>query len=216
MERIRFQEMLSRLKGEVTSMLKDVTDQFNRLYEALESMDKTKAEAIISFDEAINEKEDKINEDSFLIIAKECPVASDLRMIMTAIRIANDLERIGDYACNLAKYIIHTTTKHEYNKAILDYFKPLMAMFDIIQHAYLENDVVEALKVAKMDERIDGIYENHVKKFIRILKHEVDISASEAGRILFVIKQLERTGDHLTNISEAIIYCVRAERLTLN
>jgi len=216
MERLKFQAMLDHIRTQVIGMIKDVTDQYHRLESAIQTMGKESAKGIITFDEIINKQEEDINENSFLVIAKECPVASDLRMIMTAIKIANDLERVGDYACNMAKYIIHTTTEEAYNKTILEYFKPIYDMFDLVLEAYKTNDVVEALKVAKMDERIDDIYENHVKKFIRILKKEVDVSASEAGRILFVIKQLERTGDHLTNIAEAIIYYVRAEKLTLN
>ena len=135
---------------------------------------------------------------------------------MTAIKIASDLERIADYACNIAKYIMHTQTQPMYTDIIDVFFPPIEAMFTELSIAYQDKDLERAMQVAKQDEQIDDLFEKHVKTFIRITKTEVNTSAEEAARAILVIKQLERTGDHLTNIAEAIIYHQKATHIVLN
>ncbi len=167
-------------------------------------------------DETINRQEDQINEKVVSLIIQESPVASDLRMVVTAMKIANDLERIADYVCNIAKYIIHTKEVSNHNEMFDEFFDPLLGMFKDINKAYTNENVELALAVAKQDEELDDLFDKHVKRLIEIAKSEIDSPAEEAARALFVIKNLERAGDHLTNISEQIIYLHKAKRITLN
>lgn len=215
-ERIKFETLLRELQDLVIDMMDDVTSQYKKVRNALKSMDKSSAEKLIAIDETINRQEDQINEKVVSLIIQEAPVASDLRMVITAMKISNDLERIADYVCNIAKYIIHTKENSDHNVMFDAFFDPLLKMFKDIQKAYSNENVELALAVAKQDEEMDDLFDEHVKKLIKIAKSETDAPAEEAARALFVIKNLERAGDHLTNISEQIIYLHKAKRITLN
>lgn len=215
-ERQHFERQLEKLRTRVVTMMNDVSDQYKRVRHALELSDKKLAQGLIAFDEDINQQEIDINETVLSIIIRETPVASDLRMVITAIKIASDLERIADYACNIAKYIINTQTQALYTDLIDAFFPPIALMFEKLAQAYADKDIELAMAIAKQDEEIDDLFEKHVKKFIRITKTEINTSAEEAARAILVIKQLERTGDHLTNIAEAIIYHQKATHIVLN
>lgn len=211
-----FNEELLSLRKLVVDMLSQVKKHYRIIYDALETQNYKGVSKLIAADEIINDYEDDINEKAYLIILKECPVARDLRIVLTAIRIASDLERLGDYMTNIAVYIEKTKTEIHYRKYLMEYFTPIFKMMDNLKDAYINNSANVAYNAIEVDSEIDEIYEKHVKRFIKILKREIDVTAEESGRILFVIKQLERSGDHLTNIAEAIIYLVRAQRVTLN
>ncbi len=215
-ERIKFETLLVELQDLVIDMIDDVTDQYKKLRSTLKSMDRASAESLIAVDETINQQENQINEKVVSLIIQEAPVASDLRMVITAMKIANDLERIADYVCNIAKYIIHTKESSDHNVMFDAFFDPLLKMFKDIQKAYTNENVELALAVAKQDEELDDLFDSNVKNLIEIAKSQVDSPAEEAARALFVIKNLERAGDHLTNISEQIIYLHKAKRITLN
>jgi len=215
-ERIKFETLLVELQDLVIDMMEDVTSQYQKLRTTLQSMDHKAAEGLIAVDETINRQEETINEKVVSLIIQEAPVASDLRMVITAMKISNDLERIADYVCNIAKYIIHTEEQTDHNAMFDAYFEPLLKMFEDIHKAYTSENVELALAVAKADEALDDLFDEHVKKLMKITKSEIDTPAEEAARALFVIKNLERAGDHLTNISEQIIYLHKAKRITLN
>lgn len=215
-ERIKFETLLSELQDLVIDMISDTQDQYKNLRIALKNMDVKKAEQLIGYDEAINRLENTINERVVSIIIQESPVASDLRMVITAMKIASDLERIADYVCNIAKYIIHTKHDTEHQPMYDRFFDPLLDMFKNIKKAYAEENVELALNVARKDEDLDDLFDENVKSLVQITKKEIDIAAEEAARALFVIKNLERAGDHLTNISEQIVYLHKAKRISLN
>lgn len=215
-ERIKFETALLQLHNEVVQMMDDVTQQYVSLRKALFETDRTLAETLISKDEAINLKERTINEFVISLIIKESPVASDLRAVITAMKIASDLERIADYVCNISKYIIHTKVQTELGEMFDSFFEPLLSMFEKINLAYSEENVELALNVAHQDEELDELFDKNVKILINTAKDYTDTKAEEAARALFVIKNLERAGDHLTNISESIVYLHKAKRITLN
>ena len=215
-ERIKFETLLKELQDLVVDMMEDVTSQYQGIRTALKTMDKKIAEELITVDETINKAEDQINEKVVSLIIRESPVASDLRMVITAMKIASDLERIADYVCNIAKYIIHTKESSNHNIMFDAFFDPLLTMFKDINTAYTNENVELALAVAQADEQMDDLFDENVKRLMRIAKSKVDAPAEEAARALFVIKNLERAGDHLTNISEQIIYLHKAKRITLN
>ena len=215
-ERIKFETALLQLHEEVAQMIADVSTQYVQIRKALFEMNRPLAESLIAKDEAINQKERSINEFVISIIIKESPVASDLRAVITAMKIASDLERIADYVCNISKYIIHTKVKTDLENMFDTFFEPLLSMFDKIAQAYSEENVELALEVAHQDEELDELFDLNVKNLINTAKDYTDSKAEEAARALFVIKNLERAGDHLTNISESIVYLHKAKRITLN
>ncbi len=215
--RKRFVNELEDLNNKVLDMGSEVIESFNNLIKVCETGDLEIAKEIIENDKMINEIEVSINVDGYLIIARQCPVASDLRRIITALKISNDLERIADYAVNIAKYFLKT--KHDNSivvESIIFLGKHLIKMLEGIMEAFDKEDIELALLINEQDEVLDDVYKEEVKKLINIGKTSTDEESEEAIRGLLVIKQIERAGDHVTNVAENIIYLVNGKRVELN
>jgi len=215
--RKRFTNELEDLNNKVLDMGSEVVDTFKNIIAACELYDLDIAKDIIENDQMINDIEISINVDGYLLIARQCPVASDLRRIITALKISNDLERIADYAVNIAKYMIKT--KHDNSvvvSSIMFLGKHLISMLEGIMESFKKEDIELALKVNDQDEILDDVYNEEVKKLINIGKTRTDEESEEAIRGLLVIKQIERAGDHVTNIAENIVYLVNGKRVELN
>lgn len=212
-----FDVSLKQLKDKMLEMFTKVETVYKLMFEALEKMDTDLATSLIDNDKHINNLETAINQTAYLIILKQSPVAKDLRFILTAIKIANDLERMADYATNCAMYILKTNQAEKaYNNEIVKYKNYLIDMLVTIKRAYDENDVSIAYDVCDKDNRIDLLYRKQLDDFVEVAKTMTDEKAEEASRALLVIKQLERAGDHMTNIAEHIIYLIGGKLVELN
>ncbi len=215
--RKHFSDELEELNNRVEAMGQEVLESYKRLVIACEDNDIDLAHHIMDHDKIVNGLEESINVDAYLLIAKQCPVASDLRQIISAVKISNDLERIADYSVNIAKYIIKTKNDNDQFVsrvvALTNLFIPMLK--DIIK-AFKSRDVEAALKVSEIDEKIDTTYKKYVKEFIKLARAKTDEEAEEAMRVILVLKQIERAGDHVTNIAENIVYMVNAKRLELD
>ncbi len=215
--RKKFTNELNDLNNKVLDMGSEVIDTFKNMIQACELYDLDIAKDIIENDQMINDIEISINVDGYLLIARQCPVASDLRRIITALKISNDLERIADYAVNIAKYMIKT--KHDNTvvvESIIFLGTHLISMLEGIMESFEKEDIELALEVNDQDEILDDVYKEEVKKLINIGKTTTDEESEEAIRGLLVIKQIERAGDHVTNIAENIVYLVNGKRVELN
>jgi phosphate transport system protein len=215
--RKRFSSELIDLNNKVLDMGNEVIESFKNLINACEINNQDMAKEIIENDQMINDIEISINVDGYLLIARQCPVASDLRRIITALKISNDLERIADYSVNIAKYMLKT--KHDNSmvvKSIMFLGKHLIEMLEDIMEAFEKEDIELALKVNDRDEILDDVYKEEVKELIKIGKTSTDEESEEAIKGLLVIKQIERAGDHITNIAENIVYLVNGKRVELN
>ncbi len=215
--RKHFIDELKDLNQKVIDMGEEVYKSYVKLISVCETKDLDLAEQIQEQDKLINEMEVSINVDAYLVIAKQCPVASDLRRIITALKISNELERIGDYTVNIAKYIIKTkNNNNEFLESIKALSTIFMEMLENIMEAFENEDVRLALEVNESDEVLDNQYKKYVKDFTRKAKDATDEAVEEAMRALLVIKQIERAGDHVTNIAENIVYLVNGKRVELN
>jgi phosphate transport system protein len=215
--RKHFDEDLHDLNEKVLYMGNEIVRGFKALTVACEKKSNEIAETIVEGDITINELEVSINVDAYLIIAKQCPVASDLRRIITALKISNDLERIGDYAVNISTYLINTkNNNNQFLHAIIDLSNFVVKMLEGIMKAFKEENITLALEVNDMDEQLDERYKKEVKELIKIGKNKTDEESEEAFRAVLVLKQLERAGDHITNIAENIVYLVNGKRVELN
>lgn len=215
--RKHFVEELNELNVKVVKMGDEVYDSYVKLISVCESGDLELAEQIMEQDKLINELEISVNVDAYLLIAKQCPVASDLRRIITALKISNELERIADYTVNIAKYMIKTRNDNEqFLKTIIRLSTIFMDMLENIIEAFKNEDIKLALEVNDSDELLDNEYKEAVKNFIRIAKDASEEAVEEAMRAILVIKQIERAGDHVTNIAENIVYLVNGKRVELN
>lgn len=215
--RKKFTNELNDLNDKILYMGNEVVDAFKNIIKACESKDLNIAKDIIENDKMINDIEISINVDGYLLIARQCPVASDLRRIITALKISNDLERIADYAVNIAKYMLKTKNDNSTVVKSITYLgKHLIIMLNGIMESFEKEDIEQALKVNNQDEILDDVYKQEVKKLIKIGKTSTDEVSEEAMRGLLVIKQIERAGDHVTNIAENIVYLVSGKRVELN
>lgn len=215
--RTQFDDDLRDLNAKVANMGLEVIYSYEKLITACKNRDNDIAQDIIETDKFINEIEIGINVDAYLIIAKQCPVASDLRRIITALKISNDLERIADYSVNISKYLINTANESDiFINAIIELTSHVIEMLKKIMKAFDDKDMALAMKVDEADDILDEMYNKHIKKLIKIGTIKTDEDSENAIRTILVLKQIERAGDHITNIAENIVYLVSGKRVELN
>ncbi len=215
--RKHFIDELNDLNQKVSTMGDQVYNSYVKLMAVCNTGDLDLAEQIMEQDKLVNEMEVSINVDGYLLIAKQCPVASDLRRIITALKISNELERIADYTVNVAKYLKRNQqTSDMFLKEIIVLGTIFMEMLDNIMDAFRNENVALALEVNEADEVLDKEYKKSVKNLMKIAKTSSDKEIEESMEALLVLKQLERAGDHVTNIAESIVYLVNGKRVELN
>lgn len=203
----RLRDMVARMGGLAERQVADAT-------RALVRRDTELASEVVSRDAQIDALEREIESYCVRLLALRQPMAQDLRVIIAAMKASNDLERIGDYARNAAKRAIvlaslpsigslngferMTTLVQENLKAAMD--------------AFVNNDAEAAQRVWEADEPIDAIYNGIFRELLTFMMEDPR-NISAATHMLFIAKNLERIGDHTTNIAERIFYAVRGDML---
>ena len=173
------------------------------------------AEVTLENDKAIDRLERSVDGNAVSIIARRQPVASDLRQIVTAIRIAGDLERIGDLAKNIAKRAI-AVAGEQHPKQVMTGFlhigEAAMRQLKDVLDAYSQRDATAALSVWERDQEIDAMYNSLYIELLTAMMDEPQ-KAGLYAHLLFSAKNIERIGDHATNIAETIYYCIKGKVL---
>ncbi|WP_270179286.1 phosphate signaling complex protein PhoU [Alkalihalobacillus sp. CinArs1] len=215
--RENFQEQLDEIKAQLLELGSLAQLAVDESIKALKNQDVEKALEIIDNDHEINELEEEINEKVIWLIAKEQPLASDLRRLISALKISTDVERVGDLAVNIAKSIIRIGDK-PFVKPIEEI--PALAekannMLREVLSSFYEEDVNQAKAVADADDEIDTMYGRLVKELLELMTKYPD-SISQIQQLAFICRYIERIGDHCTNISESVIYVVKGKRYDLN
>jgi len=204
-----FDEEIRKLNNYITHMGGLAEAQLQAAIETLVKRDADTASRIIQDDSKIDEHENLISQQVVRLLALRQPMAIDLRQIVAALKISSDLERFGDYATNIAKRSIAL--------AQLPPLKPLFAiprMAKLVQQnikdvldAYTEADAVKAIQVWQRDEEVDEMYTSLFRELLTyMMEDQRNISASI--HLLFIAKNVERMGDHATNIAETIHFIV--------
>ncbi len=185
-----------------------------RSLKALVENDVDLAEKVMEADDAIDKKIEEIEDDCILLIAKQQPIAHDLRVIATGFKISTDIERIGDHAFDIAR------TAKEEGGLLDDERKALIRelgdcaveMVSRAMEAYRAADIHMADEIRHMDRKIDDIFN---RTFYSLSHFVTDESkrVEDATRLLFVARFLERIGDHAVNIAEWVVYLETAERI---
>ncbi len=207
-----YEEELSYLQALVLELGNLALEQLNKALETFEENDPEKAEAIVKRDEKVNDLEHEVDKMSLMIITKMEPKAADLRYVLTASKIASDLERIADYAKSIAKKgkrgFAEEHTQH------LGYVKhmgqELTAMLGTILEAFKELSVEKALDVWHSDSNVDALFKEGVTGMRNCVEAE-DLEGKGFISLLFTMRCLERVGDHITNIAEHIYFIKYAE-----
>ncbi len=184
---------------------------------ALQEVDVVKAKSIIRQDPELNNLEDRITEIGSKLIATQQPVAKDLRIILSAFKIASDLERMGDLAVDVAKVVLRLEGQ-ELIKPLIDL--PRMAeitntmTYESIQ-AFIHENVDLAYKVGRDDDSVDALYSQIIRELFSLMV-ENPVTISQAVLLSFVGRYIERIADHATNIGESVVYLVTGKRPDLN
>ncbi len=215
--RENFQEQLDEIKTKLLELGSLAQVAVDDAITALKNQDVDKALEIIDNDYKINRLEEEINETAIWLIAKEQPLATDLRRLISALKITTDVERVGDLAVNIAKSIIRIGDK--------PFVKPIEEIPALAQKAnnmlkevlasFYDEDVNKAMAVADADDEIDNMYGRLVKELLELMTEHPE-SVSQIQQLSFICRYVERIGDHCTNISESVIYVVKGKRYDLN
>jgi phosphate transport system protein len=209
-----YDEHITLLTRKILEMGGLVEHQISQAIEALRNRDVDKAMAAIELDDRIDRIEEEIDQYAIRLFATRQPMAVDLRLIAMAMKISNDLERIGDYASNIASRC------ERLNKS--PPVKPLytiprmsqlaLAMLKDVLDAYVDRDVDKAIAVWHRDDEVDDMYTSLLREVLTYMMEDPR-NISPCIDLLFVAKNLERIADHTTNIAEKIHYIMHGERI---
>ncbi|MCU6710465.1 phosphate signaling complex protein PhoU [Paenibacillus sp. J5C_2022] len=207
-------EQLHNLLVEMGAFVKKALDDS---VEALKNVDVEAAQAVIDKDIELNSMEEDVMELGSKLIATQQPVAKDLRRILSAFRIASDLERMGDLSVDIAKVVLRLDGQ-ELIKPLIDL--PRMAeiigtMTDESIQSFVQENVDLAYKMAKDDDQVDMLY-GQITRELSLMMMENPRNIAQASLLSFVGRYMERFGDHATNIGESVVYLVTGTRPDLN
>lgn len=209
-----FDKDLAELVGKILVMSEMDIRQIKAAIEALRKRDGVIARQVIAADTQVDALQRDIEEEAISRIARWQPMAVDLREIVGALRIANDLERIGDFAENIAKRVLlmedlrlnHVMLRLEHMAALV-----LDQLARVIQ-SYERHDVSVAIDVWRKDQEIDSLNASLFRELLTyMMEHPSNITF--CIHLLFCAKNLERAGDHVTNIAETVHYIVTGHPL---
>ena len=211
MER-HFDEELAKLKRDVLGMGTMVESAIAGSLEALEHLEKDKAEEVIAFDKEVDSMELNIDEECLDLLALRQPMAYDLRFIAMAMKITTDLERMADLAVDIAQRVLELTGQ-PLLKPLIDI--PLLAilaqkMTNGALNAFVKEDAIAAKMVILMDAEADHLRNLVQKELIEDFMVKDPSTARRAIPLLLIARHLERICDHATNIAEDVIYMVNA------
>ncbi|MDQ0269452.1 phosphate signaling complex protein PhoU [Cytobacillus purgationiresistens] len=215
--REKFDEELMELRGKLLELGHFAEAALSKAIDALENHDIDLALKIMDDDTEADILYEEINDFAILLIAKQQPVAIDLRRIIVAIKIATDIERIADFAVNIAKSTIRIGAQ-EHVKPIV-HIKQMHAitleMLNLSLEAFNEEDIMKAKKAAEMDDQVDDLYGQTILDLLQISREKPE-HLSQITQLSFTCRYLERAADHVTNISEHIFYLVKGKQFDLN
>lgn len=192
-------------------------DALGKSIRALLNHDIDAALEVIEDDVQINRLEEEINDRVILLIAKQSPVATDLRRLIVIIKVATDMERVGDYAVNIAKETIRLgKEEHLAPIAQIEKMHKLAAtMLMQVIDAFVEEDVAKAKEIADLDDQVDDLY-GQVLTQLMLAGSEDPGKISQITQLAFIGRYMERSADHATNIAEQLFFLVRGRHYDLN
>lgn len=209
-----YDDELKRLTGEIVRMGEIAIAQIEGAVDVVERRDSRAAERVVANDDAIDQLEASVSHDVLLLLARRQPMARDLREILAALRIAADIERIGDYAANVAKRSMALNINAPIAPvhslpALAEVASGLLA--DVLK-AYRDGDSELARKVWERDADLDALYTALFRELLTYMMEEPR-NITFSTHLLFCAKNIERIGDHTTNIAETIYFMVEGVAL---
>jgi phosphate transport system protein len=182
---------------------------------ALARRDITLAQRVMALDPQIDALQREIEEKAILTIARRQPMAVDLREIVGALRVSNDLERIGDLAKNIGKRVVALNGEfrpHQVIRGVEHMTDLVLAQLKQVLDAYARRDVAMAIEVWRGDEEIDAVNNSLFRELLTYMMEDPR-NITFCTHLLFCAKNIERMGDHATNIAETVHYIVEGRAL---
>jgi phosphate transport system protein len=201
--------MVAEMGGLAEKLLSDSVD-------ALARRDSEAAQRVVAADPDIDTLQREIEEKSVLTIARRQPMAVDLRDIIGALRVSNDLERIGDLAKNIAKRVMALDGEFHPSKLIrgVEHMGSLvLAQLKEVLDSYGDHDVKKALEVWNGDERVDAMCTSLFRELLTYMMEDPR-NITFCIHLMFCAKNIERMGDHATNIAETVYYVIEGRAIT--
>ncbi len=208
-----FDRDLEAIQAQIMKMGGLVEDAILKAATSLEKRDEEMAEEVRRADTAIDRLEEHINEEVARIIAMRQPAAVDLRLILSVMKISTNLERIGDYAKNMAKRTTVLAGMQQVNgsaASIRRMAKEVERMLKDVLDAYIQRDADLAHEVLLRDADVDQMYNALFREFLTFMMEDPR-NITACMHLHFIAKNTERMGDHVTNIAEQVIYLVTGE-----
>ncbi|MDO5381442.1 MAG: phosphate signaling complex protein PhoU [Eubacteriales bacterium] len=210
--RNRFDRQLCELNDELIEMGEMIEKAIELTVEALVTKNVNLAEEAIVSDDDIDHQEKKIEQLCLKLLLQQQPVARDLRLISSALKMITDMERIGDHATDISEITIALADQPYIKKLehIQQMAKETMVMLVESIEAFVNKDLNKARAVIEHDDVVDDLFNTVKKELIGMIHENVD-SGEQAADLLMVAKYFERIGDHATNISEWVIFSITGE-----
>ena len=215
--RERFENDLKSVQQDLLDLCNKSINAFELSFKAFLEKDIDLALEIIEKDNEINRQEEMINDRVILLIAKQQPVATDLRRLMVIVKAAADMERVADFAVNIAKetirigkepFITSTETLEDMH------FRTVTMLRQIVQ-AFINEDTAKAKEIADLDDQVDELYGDTVSNLLRLTSVATE-NISQVTYLSFIARYIERCADHATNIAEHLFYLVKGQHYELN
>lgn len=209
-----YDDELNRLNRTIVEMGGLAESQLAAAMRAFSEQDDALAATVIEEDDKVDELNFDVDQFAVQLLALRQPMAEDLRSIIGALKISSDLERVADYAANVAKRVI---VMDEYPPAKLATGIPRMAalvqpMIKDVLDAYVARDSEKAMEVWNRDIEVDDMYMSLFREFLTYMMEDPR-NITPCTHLLFMAKNVERIGDHVTNIAETIYFLVHGKRM---
>lgn len=211
-----FDAELKGLTSQISEMGGMAERQVADSMQALARRDIISARTLIVQDKLIDALQREIDEAAILTIARRQPMAQDLRVIISSIRISNDLERVGDLAKNIARRVIAIdgqTLNARFIHGIEHMANLSLVQLNNVLDAFATRDVDLAQSVWRRDDQIDELYTSLFRELLTYMMEDPR-NITFCTHLLFCAKNIERIGDHATNIAETVVYLVTGQNLT--
>jgi phosphate transport system protein len=209
-----FDQDLAELRGLITDMGSFAEAAIEEAMRCLIENDRTAAQQLVEADVQLDELEAEAERRVVELIALRAPMADDLREAIAALKIAGVVERIGDYAKNIARRVRRLPHKNDIEPLALlpEMAKMASGMVHDVLEAFVERDPELAQAVCARDDALDAFYETIFRTLLTYMMQDTQ-NIGPSTTLLFVAKNLERIGDHATNIAEMVYYAATGERL---
>jgi phosphate transport system protein len=198
---------LEMLRSKIEKMGIEANSQLQKAVRALTKRDSHLAQDTIQGDTAVNVLQEEIDLLTVRLLATRQPMAIDLRHIISGLKIAADLERIADYAANIAKHVIdlNSISLNKPIKSIIAMTEVAQSMLDEVMDAYMQTDADKAIEVWHRDNEINQIYGELLGQLRSYMEEDTDHIKAYTS-LLLVARCCERIGDHITNVAESVYY----------